>query len=359
MPTYHRPPARLTRFISSVPSSKFLSRVTYPIIREENQTPHYDPRKYYPARVGEIIARRYRIISKLGWGANSTIWLAKDRCRWGWQSTQYNKKPATEELEMSRYISQLRSKHEDRAYVRLVLLQGLDFLHSECGIIHTDLKADNLLVRFEDSNILENYVHEESNPTPFWDNDGHPVFQSRTDFGYLRKGMGLVQISDFSAAVFGNTSKPHNHDIQPQPFYALEVPLKATWAYSADIWNLGTMLWELLADGIVFDGLDSSSTYSRAKHIAQVIRVLGPPPLQLVERADKGICSGLFSSHGEFKHPGLVPTKEFNLSNCTPFLHGEDRRLFLEFVGKMLRWEPADRATARDLYNDPWLSFKH
>ncbi|KAE8406443.1 kinase domain protein [Aspergillus pseudonomiae] len=386
MPTYHRPPAKLTRFISSVPSSRFLSRATYPVIREENQTPHYDPRKYYPARVGEILPRRYRIISKLGWGANSTVWLAKDTCRWGWQSTQYvtlkiticgkeEQRSATEELDISRYISKLRSEHEGRAYVRLVResfgirgalgehlclvyeplreplwllgkhlgskgvpLAGLDFLHSECGIIHTDLKEDNHLVRFEDSDVLENYVHEqESNPTPLWDNDGHPVFQSRTDFGCLSKGMGLVQISDFSAAVFGNTSKPHNHDIQPQPFCALE---------------------ELLADDILFDGLDSGSAYSRAKHIAQIIRVLGPPLLQLLGRADKGICSELFPSDGEFKHPGLVLPEEFNLSNSTAFLQGEDKRLCLEFVGKMLRWEPADRATASELYNYPWLSFK-
>ncbi|QVM08174.1 hypothetical protein D8B26_002868 [Coccidioides posadasii str. Silveira] len=52
-----------------------------PFIREEDQNPDYDPRKYYPARVGETISRRYRIISKLGWGANSTVWLAKDTTR--------------------------------------------------------------------------------------------------------------------------------------------------------------------------------------------------------------------------------------------------------------------------------------
>ncbi|OGM49373.1 protein kinase domain protein [Aspergillus bombycis] len=419
MHAYHRPPGKLSRLIPSVPSFRLVSRATSPVMREENDNPEYDRKKYYPARIGETLARRYRIISKLGWGANSTVWLAKDTARWAWQSNRYvtvkitncgkeEQRSATEELEMSRYISQLRSSHEGRAYVRLVhesfglrgaqgehlclvyeplreplwllgkhlgsngvppavlkpflklLLQGLDFLHSECHIIHTDLKADNFLVGFEDRDVLENYAREqERNPAPCWDHDGHPVFQSRSDFGHLRKGMGLVQISDFSAAVFGNTSEAHNHDIQPQPFCAPEVLLKATRTYSADIWNLGTMLWELLADDILFDGLDSSSnTYSRAKHIAQMIRVLGPPPLQVLARADQGICSALFSSHGEFKFPGIVPPDEFNLSNSTPFLHGEDKRLFLEFVGKMLRWEPADRATAGELYNDPWLSFK-
>lgn len=47
---------------------------------EEERSPNYDPAKYYPARIGETIGK-YRIISKLGWGANSTAWLAKDISR--------------------------------------------------------------------------------------------------------------------------------------------------------------------------------------------------------------------------------------------------------------------------------------
>jgi hypothetical protein len=65
-----------------------------------------------------------------------------------------------------------------------------------------------------------------------------------------------------------------------------------------DISPLLQKLWELLADQVLFDGLDTESrTYSRAKHMAQMIRLLGPPPLQLLERAEQSICSELFS-HG-------------------------------------------------------------
>ncbi|PYH78067.1 kinase-like protein [Aspergillus uvarum CBS 121591] len=347
---YYRLPARLPRVISSNSCLRWASRAMSSFIGEENQSPNYDPRKYYPARVGETIARRDRILSKLGWGADSTVWLAKDTSR---SPNRYvtlkitncgeaEQRSANEEVEISRYISQLQSNHEGRAYVRLVcdsfrisrrggralmfgkhlgsngvptavlkpflkmVLQGLDFLHSECHLIHTDrlllnyLKADNLLVGFEDLGVLESYARQqESNPAPSWDGDGRPVFRSCPDFGHLRKGVGLVQISDFSAAVFGNVPEPHNYGIQPQPFCAPEVLLKATWTYSADIWNLGTMLWELLADRVLLDGLDpTTSTCSREKHIAQMIRLLEPPPLQLLKRADRHICSELFSSSG-------------------------------------------------------------
>jgi hypothetical protein len=36
-------------------------------------------------------------------------------------------------------------------------------------------------------------------------------------------------------------------------------------------------------------------------------------------------------------------------------LSGEDKRLFLQFVGRMLRWLPEDRASAQELLGDPWL----
>ena len=67
---YHKPSKSLS--LKSTPP-------TYPL--EEERNPHYNPKKYYPARLGETIGNKYRIISKLGWGANSTAWLAKDISR--------------------------------------------------------------------------------------------------------------------------------------------------------------------------------------------------------------------------------------------------------------------------------------
>ncbi len=53
---------------------------------DEERNPDYDSRRFYPARIGDII-QKYQIISKLGWGTGSTVWLAQDmnrfvRCPW-------------------------------------------------------------------------------------------------------------------------------------------------------------------------------------------------------------------------------------------------------------------------------------
>ena len=44
-----------------------------------------------------------------------------------------------------------------------------------------------------------------------------------------------------------------------------------------------------------------------------------------------------------------------NFERSLTSLTGEDKSLFLAFVGRMLKWMPEDRATAGELLGDPWL----
>jgi len=47
-----------------------------------------------------------------------------------------------------------------------------------------------------------------------------------------------------------------------------------------------------------------------------------------------------------------------NLSNAVPeCIVDEDKELFLNFMRRMLCWLPEDRATAKELKEDPWLDF--
>lgn len=45
---------------------------------EEETLSFYDPRLFYPVRIGEVFQERYQVIIKLGWGAHSKIWLCHD-----------------------------------------------------------------------------------------------------------------------------------------------------------------------------------------------------------------------------------------------------------------------------------------
>ena len=66
---------RVPRMATALPPN------TSGLILEQDQHPNYNPKKYYPAHIGETVSDRYNIISKLGWGVNSTVWLAKDTRR--------------------------------------------------------------------------------------------------------------------------------------------------------------------------------------------------------------------------------------------------------------------------------------
>lgn len=45
---------------------------------EEELLPGYRASRYYPVRISEVLQDRDQIVGKLGFGASSTVWLARD-----------------------------------------------------------------------------------------------------------------------------------------------------------------------------------------------------------------------------------------------------------------------------------------
>lgn len=45
---------------------------------EEEYTTHFRPNRFYPVDIGATLDDRYKVVGKLGFGNNSTIWLCKD-----------------------------------------------------------------------------------------------------------------------------------------------------------------------------------------------------------------------------------------------------------------------------------------
>jgi hypothetical protein len=45
---------------------------------EEETLPFYDPKIFYPVRIGEVFRNRYQAVAKLGYGTSSTTWLCHD-----------------------------------------------------------------------------------------------------------------------------------------------------------------------------------------------------------------------------------------------------------------------------------------
>ncbi|RJE21391.1 Protein kinase domain protein [Aspergillus sclerotialis] len=210
--------------------------------------------------------------------------------------------------------------------------------------------------------------------------DGHTVYLSHNHFGDLKSYYILPKITDFGLSHHQDASPVLNrHPIQPDEYRAPEVILSAGWSYSADIWNLGLLMWNLLERRDLFSKVrDDHGKYNLAAHLAEMIALLGPPPKELIQREKEGLkwnwapavqnAEGrtyttasewfggpFFDENGEFLHKSLIP-QNLKMEDTIHALEGGKKDQFLAFARKMLRWLPDDRFTAKELIEDPWLS---
>ncbi|KAM5433522.1 hypothetical protein MferCBS31731_007028 [Microsporum ferrugineum] len=279
-----------------------------------------------------------------------------------------------------------------KAYIYFLLV-SLDYLHSECKIVHTDLKLDNILMCFENDNILTNFI-KRKRPMQYKvdDKSGRTIYRCHNDFGSLDvkdiKNM-FPRIADFGLAIRLDQQSTRNgvvgehlgiYPIQPDHYRAPEVILGCGWDSKADIWNFGVLLWNILGSKELFQQVvDANGQYDAKSHLAEMIALLGPPPKALVAKSKVmsernwpqpvtneigKLCNNsqeffdgpFFNAEGEFCCNDLIPSRV--LEGTTPFLEEKERDAFLSFVGEMLTWLPEERKTARELMNHPFLKLR-
>ncbi|KAL4787454.1 kinase-like domain-containing protein [Aspergillus varians] len=371
---------------------------------EEETFPDYLASRYYPIQIGEVIQDRYQVVGKLGFGVTSTVWLARDMDRRSFvtlkifinaasmgqeidnelkiyqrigRASAHPGRRAIRSLENSFNIDGPEDKHQCLVHPPLFesvwdflhrnpiqrlpkpvlaftlyrLFTALDYLHSECQIIHTDIKPDNIMFEFADDSVFTIFEEEElQDPSPRKEQDGRTIYLTR-ELKMLPGKTGAPVLSDFGSAMLGD--REHLEDVQPNIYRAPEVILEVPWSYSIDIWNVGCMIWNLFEGGSLFTGMDPElQTYRSKAHLAEMINLLGPPPPSFLARANQS--QKFFSETGEFLEKSLlkdlVPLEQRETN-----LEGEDRESFLRFMRKMLQWEPEKRSSAKELAEDEWI----
>ena len=239
------------------------------------------------------------------------------------------------------------------------ILEGLDYLHSTCRVVHTDLKPDNIMMGLGTPTILEKFAqYEYEHPSPRKSPDGHGrvVYASRGDFGAAPSDeiITSAKIIDLGLAEWGD--EKNNKSIQSNAFTAPEVLLAAGWSYPADIWNLGVMLWDITESMGLFDCIETTpGRYSPAQHLGVMIALMGPPPEELLERGSTS--STYFDENGEFRKPQYI-LKDQSFKNSVSRFKGEEKELFIDFARKMVTWLPEDRWTAKQLLDHPFMTRK-
>ena len=49
---------------------------------DEETNPDYHSATFYPAKPGKVLAQKFQLLVKIGWGSQSTVWLARDISRY-------------------------------------------------------------------------------------------------------------------------------------------------------------------------------------------------------------------------------------------------------------------------------------
>ncbi|KAI1977516.1 hypothetical protein LOZ53_001539 [Ophidiomyces ophidiicola] len=384
--TSHSSPRRFpsSRFVALDPKLKV----------EEEELPSYVPGNFYPVTIGEVFVERYQVVAKLGFGMSSTVWLCRDLVDHRYLSLKvcisHNRQ--NNEIAICNHLKASNIEHPGTPFVRMILdsfnitgptgnqhqcllyqplgmsytefldlfpdkqmpqaliqrsmqliLLGLDYLH-KAKVVHTDISANNILQGITDLTDLSEIEDVEASQSI-----ARKVLDDRTI--YISRPMpintGLPVLCDFGEARIGDK---HKGDVMPGIYRAPEVILDMEWDSKVDIWAVALTTWDLLETGNLFfarkDGLLNDE-----QHLAEMVSLLGPPPLEFIRRSDK--CLQYWDENANWKGSIPIPEQSFEIRERS--LQGDVRTMFLHFLRSALAWLPEERLLAEDLARHAFL----
>uniref|UniRef100_A0A665VU84 non-specific serine/threonine protein kinase n=1 Tax=Echeneis naucrates TaxID=173247 RepID=A0A665VU84_ECHNA len=395
------------------------------LFEEQQENPaDYGIGGYYLVEIGEIFVDRYQVVKKLGWGHFSTVWLCWDMVKGRFvalkvvKSAQIFTETALDEIKLLKCVRDSDSKDSKRErivqliedfrisgangeHVCMVLevlghhllqwiiksnytglplpcvksilrqvLQGLDYLHTKCKIIHTDIKPENILLGVD-----EVYIKKLAANTNLWQLPMSPCILQQSHIIKFPILLCILGISDSDAildllnpqnadkirikiADLGNACWVHKHfteDIQTCQYRSVEVLIGAEYDTPADIWSTACMAFELATGDYLFDP-QSGARFSREEdHIAHIIELLGPLPSQfsLSGRNSKKF----FNCKGQLRHISkLKPWSLLEILQDKYEWPREEATQFSSFLLTMLELLPEKRATAAQCLKHPWIT---
>lgn len=152
--------------------------------------------------------------------------------------------------------------------------------------------------------------------------------------------------------------------IQTREYRSPEVLLEGQYDESADIWSLACMIFELITGDYLFDPKKGKTFKKNDDHLALISELIGEVSASDIQQM-KQDCEA-WDDYFEPKNRNLTAYKLKRIKNLKPWplvsvlidkyrMHVVDAKLLADFLGRMLQWQPKNRASARSLLQDPWL----
>lgn len=201
------------------------------------------------------------------------------------------------------------------------LLVSVSFLHN-LGLIHTDLKPENVLLV-----------------------DGQYRIQGTRSKARRILHRTDIQLIDFGSATFQD--EYHSSVVSTRHYRAPEIILGTGWSYPCDLWSVGCILVELYTGGALFQ------THDNLEHLAMMEVVLGKISERMVRLAGRHGQKYFNGQHLEYPNAdttraskkfvrAMRPLREIVVPN-TNF-----GTRFLDLLHRLLAYDPAERISARD-----------
>ncbi|XP_078066298.1 SRSF protein kinase 3 [Mustelus asterias] len=365
---------------------------------------------YHPVKLGDIFNGRYQVVRKLGWGYYSTVWLCWDLLKNKFVAVKVAKsarafsEAAEDEIKFLKCVRWKNSKDPGKErivqllddfiivgsngiHVCLVIellgdhlhhwilrskrqglpmtcvkkiihqvLQGLNYLHTKCNILHTDIKPENILVCVNQQylNRLATSVQQGMAEEFLTPSEVLQAEQSLLNPMNPKHAEEVrVKIVDLGSGCWA--FKHVSEEIQTRQYRALETILGTGYGCPADIWSTACVAFELATGEYLFDPRPGKTFSQDEDHIAHIIELLGRIPLKCALSGK--YSKDFFNLKGELRHiktirpwglyDVLVEKYEFPLAAAATFT---------DFLHRMLRFTPEQRATAAECLQHPWLN---
>ncbi|KAM3417750.1 hypothetical protein BST61_g5981 [Cercospora zeina] len=392
---------------------------------EEQALLRFHEKQYYPMQLGQTLHNRYHIITKLGYGASSTVWLARDQetdqyttikvcvrdhgasvaneinvlhhlaAAWSDQTMPSLARLARDVFEVDGHscivmkaeaCSLLHAHHllarsNSRlprgiiAAIVLRLLGCINWLHLECGVVHTEITTQNVLLSAFDNSFFQRIEQEESKkpsvPTMITNHHHlYPLYASRGQLSTISELSGDSTPADFGSAKFLAPTETVEGWWMPDTYRAPEILLDIPWSHAVDVWAIGIMVCayihimkpfltrirvlELVEGRNAFYPLDvANHQYDFPLAMAQYVGYMGSPPLWMIQESRNPVVATLFDEEGQWT--AVSPIPESSLEDFVTVLPPAEKAELLRFIRRILTWDPAQRATSAELFEDEWL----
>jgi len=160
----------------------------------------------------------------------------------------------------------------------------------------------------------------------------------------------IAKLSDFGTSFADDESKPKG-DIQTRYYRSPEIIMRHEYSYSADIWSIACLAYELLTGEILFNPKPISTKNKDRQHLYDIQKRLGPIPESMINKSRKRdvffnsakLLKGVNKIHYKplwvlFKNK-IKNVSEIEITN------------FTDLVLKMLEYDPKKRITVEDCLN--------